>query len=370
MNHTIGIMKKGLLSELVSLESNVTRPPENIIQKIQNLTGLLDSQSVPNWRTLDKKIDIYQSRNNYINKQIRLEVESRERDDYIKRSSFQSLPSLHNSSLSSRKNYSDGNLQHVSHVSHVSHAPRSGVKYVSKYKSSETQVEDKILNTIILSKLNKFSESTYNDIRDFLYQVLGSSDGSVDLDFLKEFVQLVFKKATSEEIFCPLYAKLLGEASAKYPIVLKEMDKLHENYMNIFHDNVDVDTDADYDKFVASNIEKKYRLGYSQFLSELTLLHILPVEKLVAIFEIITKQIVIQGMILNKNTLNEEYIDCLLRITKVLKGRQEPFFIHIRKTLLSSVNDSIEEIQNNKEIFVSISTKARFLLLNIKDYLQ
>ena len=357
-------MKKGLLSELLSLESNVIRPPENIIQKIQNLTGLLDSQSVPNWRTLDKKIDVYQQRNNYANKQIRLEVESRERDHYIKRGSFQSLPSLHDSSLSNRKNYSDGNLQNASH------APRSGVKYVSKYKSSETQVEDKILNTIILSKLNKFSESTYNDIRDFLYQVLGSSDGSVDLDFLKEFVQLVFKKATSEEIFCPLYAKLLGEASAKYPIVLKEMDKLHENYMNIFHDNVDVDTDADYDKFVASNIEKKYRLGYSQFLSELTLLHILPVEKLVAIFEIITKQIVIQGTILNKNTFNEEYIDCLLRITKVLKGKQEPFFIDIRKTLLSTVNDSIEEIQNNKEIFVSISTKARFLLLNIKDYLQ
>ena len=314
-------MKKGLLSELLSLESNVIRPPENIIQKIQNLTGLLDSQSVPNWRTLDKKIDIYQSRNNYINKQIRLEVESRERDDYIKRSSFQSLPSLHNSSLSSRKNYSDGNLQHVSH------APRSGVKYVSKYKSSETQVEDKILNTIILSKLNKFSESTYNDIRDFLYQVLGSSDGSVDLDFLKEFVQLVFKKATSEEIFCPLYAKLLGEASAKYPIVLEEMDKLHENYMNIFHDNVDVDTDADYDKFVASNIEKKYRLGYSQFLSELTLLHILPVEKLVAIFEIITKQIVIQGTILNKNTLNDE-------LAEILKNA-------------SITKNTIEEIQNN-----------------------
>ena len=353
-------MKKGLLSELVSLESNVTRPPENIIQKIQNLTGLLDSQSVPNWRTLDKKIDQYQPRNNYVNKQIRLEVESRER--YDKMNGFKSLPSLHGVQQPIKKNNSEGSFH-----------SRSGIKYISKYKSSETQVEDKILNTIILSKLNKFSESTYNDIRDFLYQVLGSSDG-FDLEFVKEFVQLVFKKATSEEIFCPLYAKLLGESSAKYPIVLEEMDKLHENYMNIFHDNIDINVDSDatkeYDKFVASNIEKKYRLGYSQFLSELTLLHILPVEKLVAIFEIIMKQIVIQGATLNKNTLNEEYIDCLLHITKVLKGRQEPFFIDIRKRLLFIVDESIKEIQNNKEIFVSISNKSRFLLLNIKDYLQ
>ena len=43
--------------------------------------------------------------------------------------------------LSSRKNYSDGNLQHASHVSHVSYTSRNGVKYVSKYKSSETQVD-------------------------------------------------------------------------------------------------------------------------------------------------------------------------------------------------------------------------------------
>ena len=93
-------------------------------------------------------------------------------------------------------------------------------------------------------------------------------------------------------------------------------------------------------------------------------------EKLVAIFEIIMKQIVIQGATLNKNTLNEEYIDCLLHITKVLKGRQEPFFIDIRKRLLFIVDESIKEIQNNKEIFVSISNKSRFLLLNIKDYLQ
>ena len=38
------------------------------------------------------------------------------------------------------------------------------------------------------------------------------------LNKLKEFINLVFKKAACEEIFCPLYAKLLGEVSEKYPI--------------------------------------------------------------------------------------------------------------------------------------------------------
>ena len=337
-------MKKGCLSELVSLEASVNKPPENIIQKIQNLSGLLDSQYVPSWRTLDKKPDIY--------------ISKRNTSHGFRNELFQPPQQL--------------NTLPKNRISSENHS--RSVKYVSKYKNNETQVEDKILNTIILSKLNKFSESTYNDIRDFLYQVLGptGSNNSVGDDteeFVKDFIQLVFKKATSEEIFCPLYAKLLGEASAKYPIVLDEMNKLHVNYMNIFHAEDDISS-IDYNSFVSKNVEKKYRLGYSQFISELTLLHILSSDKIISIFEIIFKQIMIQGKVANKNTLNEEYIDCLLRITKVLKGRQEPFFIEIRKQLLLIVNEPIDIIQHNKDIFISISNKSRFLILNIKDYLQ
>ena len=100
---------------------------------------------------------------------------------------------------------------------------------------------------------------------------------------MKDFIQLVFKKATSEEIFCPLYAKLLAESSQKYPIILDEMNKLHENYTSIFNEEDDNESN-DYQTFVSKNVEKKYRLGYSQFLSELTLLQILPPEKLKTIF--------------------------------------------------------------------------------------
>ena len=342
MAQKLGMIRKGYLSELISLESSIARPPEDIIQKIQNLSGLLETH-IPNWRTADKKPEIYiPKRNGIIN-------------GFRSQPTFSTPPTNHNYSKPIHKSSSDGNF------------PRNGVKYVSKYKNTEKQVEDKILNTIILNKLNKFSESTYNDIRDFLYQVLGTSSESEE--FVKDFVQLVFKKATSEEIFCPLYAKLLSESSEKYPIVLEEMNKLHENYMLIFNEEDDTSSN-DYQTFLSKNIEKKYRLGYSQFLSELTLLDVLPPEKLVTIFEIIFKQILIQGKIGNKNSLNDEYIECLLRITKVLKDKKEPFFVDIRNNLLLIVNDPIDTIKNNKAEFISISNKSRFLMLNIKDYLQ
>ena len=337
------MMRKGMMSELISLESSVNRPIDEIIHKIQNLPGLLDCTN-SGWRNTDRKPEI--------------NIKKHFRND-----SFQSLPSSPTSNRNPPKSYPK-----ASPIAQY-------VRYVSKYKNNEQQVEDKILNTIILSKLNKFSVSTYNEIRDFLRQILGSSNEVTSQDkeniedFVKEFMNLVFKKAASEENFCSLYAKLLGEISKEYPIILDEMNKLHENYLDIF-DECDDATDKDYDSFVLKNKEKKYRQGYSQFLSELTSIGILSVDKLTVIFEKIFTQIFVQSMIENKSKLIEEYIDCLLRITKVLHNRKEPNFIEIRDSLMIIVKKSVETIERDKHLYLSLSNKSRFLLMNIQDNLK
>lgn len=323
--------------DLLNLESTVRKPDEAIYLKIKNLKGLLDFNTItsPNWRsndTLRPFISIKNSRND----------------------SFQSLPQLSPS--------------HSSHPSSSQSRTPIG-RYVSKYKNSEKQVEDKILNTIILSKLNKFSASTYNEIKEFLFQILGSSDNSSANEFVKEFMNLVFKKAASEEIFCPLYAKLLGEISSSFHIILDEMNKLFENYLEIFKE-CDETKEENYEIFLAKNKDKKYRQGYSQFLAELTSLRILSEEKLIKIFQIISEQIEIQGKSENKIKLNEEYIDCLLRITKVLRKKTEPFFVNIRSKLYHIVNNTYNTIDNNKNTYTSLSSKSKFLLMDILDYLN
>jgi predicted transcriptional regulator len=322
------------ISDLLNLETTVRKPDDAICVKIKNLKGLLDFNtcSSPNWRNTETarpfiSVSLKNSRND----------------------SFQSLPQ----SLSSTPSQ-----------------PRTPVgRYVSKYKNSEKQVEDKILNTIILSKLNKFSASTYDEIKEFLYQILGSDDDSSTNEFVKEFMNLVFKKAASEEIFCPLYAKLLGEISSSFPIILDEMNKLFENYLEIFKE-CDETKEENYELFLEKNKEKKYRQGYSQFLAELTSLRILSEDKLIKIFKIISEQIEIQGKCENKTTLNEQYIDCLLRIAKVLRKKTEPFFVSIRSKLYKIVNDTYDNIDSNKNIYKSLSPKSKFLLMDILDYLN
>jgi hypothetical protein len=352
--------KKGIFNELLSYELTVQKPSEETIKKIQNLSGLLDSNPVsPNWRNAEKKPELYIQRRGFRN------------------DSFQSIPSLSSplkKTASSDSIASRGGSSPQPQVKTPQTTP-SFTKYVSKYKNSEAQVKDTILNTIILSKLNKFSASTYDEIREFLYQILGNSNEVSSSEkeniesFVKEFMNMVFKKAASEEIFCPLYAKLLGEISKDFPIIIDEMNKLHENYLGIFEE-CDDESKMDYDAFVIKNREKKYRQGYSQFLSELTSLRILSSSKLITIYNKIIQQLLIQGKLENKTVLNDEYIDCLLRITKVLRHRKEAFFVEIRKNLLVPVNDVVDNIQNNRQLYKSISVKSKFLLLNIQDYLK
>jgi hypothetical protein len=247
--------------------------------------------------------------------------------------------------------------------------PSSG-RYQSMFKNTAQPVEDKILNNIILSKLNKFSGNTYNEIRDFLYQILGSGEPDL-VDMIRHFMLMVFKKAASEETFCPLYAKLLSEISERYKVILEEMKKLQANYMEIFEDVEEVAAGGDdYDKFVEKNKEKQYRQGYSQFLAECAALEILDISNLEMTFRRLFELILKYGKVDDKKALVEEYADCLVRMSKVLKKKSSPFFIGARKSLYDVSMPSINELIKNKENYMSMSPKARFILMDVKDNLS
>lgn len=246
------------------------------------------------------------------------------------------------------------------------HSPHN--RYQSRFKNSTQPVEDKILNNIILSKLNKFSPATYGDVRDFLYQILGSGDPDL-ATLVRDFIMLVFKKAASEEVYCALYAKLLAEISSRYTVVLEEMNKLQANYTDIFEDVVEVPEGGDnYEAFVEKNKEKRYRQGYSQFLAELTGLEILELSTLRDTVHLLLTLIQRHGGSPGKKTLVDDYADCLVRMSKVLKKRVTPFFCNARSTLLETSGEILSFCISTK--CESISPKTRFLLMDVKDILD
>lgn len=247
--------------------------------------------------------------------------------------------------------------------------PPPMTKYQSQFKNSAQPVEDKILNNIILSKLNKFSPKTYDEIRDFLYQILGSGEVADLQEMTREFMRLVFRKAAVEEVFCPLYAKLLCELSGRYKVILEEMYALQSNYLAIF-DEIENQEGADYDAFVEHQRSKQYRKGYSQFLAELSALEILKVDLLNSTFQRILGNMVASAKDAEKRTLFEEYADCLLRMAKVLRRKPGAFFGQARASLLATNEAPLREFAERFSEYPSVSAKTRFVLMDVLDILR
>jgi hypothetical protein len=255
-------------------------------------------------------------------------------------------------------------------------------RYQSRFKSATEDIEEKILNRIIRLKLNKFGPTTYTEIRDFLYQILGQEsvatedDGTVKpeegqvAEFVCDFMQMVFKKAAAEEIYCPLYAKLLSEIGAKHSCIFEEMNRLYTNYMEIFEEADVNKTSGDMAAYEKKVTEKKYRQGYSQFIAELTALEILSLESLCATFQKLLGNIDKFGRIAENKPLIEEYVDCILRMSRVLKDKHAEFFVTARNKLFAQNKSIIDNLINIRDAtYPSLSPKARFLLMDIRDIL-
>jgi hypothetical protein len=249
-------------------------------------------------------------------------------------------------------------------------------KYVSKFRKSSEKVEDTILNTILLGKLNKFSLPNYNEIKEFITHIIDSDQ----TEMIKCFMKLVFEKAASEEVFCPLYAKLLSELSIQYPVLLTEMANLYNQYMEIF-DEVEEDTSSEtYNELCKRNVEKKYRRGYSQFLAELIKHEVIDTNTFMKSIDKIIRQVETKRNRVDSIKLNEEFADCLMKIMKAIYSEvssdsddeedSEHKIDTIRTTIKSEMMLRIEPLTIRHPDASGISNKARFTFLDIYERIQ
>jgi hypothetical protein len=252
-------------------------------------------------------------------------------------------------------------------------------KYVSKFRKNTDKVEDTILNTILLGKLNKFSELNYDEIKEFITHIIDSGQ----TDMIKCFMKLVFEKAASEEMFCPLYAKLLSELSNRYPVLLSEMNNLYSVYMSIF-DEVNDTKAENYNEVCKKNVEKKYRRGYSQFLAELIKHNVIDSELFMKTIVKIISQV--ESNIKNKESIKliEEYADCLMKIMKAIQSdvydesdsdddsdaNRKNMIDYIRQGLKNDTIKHIEPLTLRNNDNIGLSNKARFTFLDIFEGIQ
>jgi hypothetical protein len=228
--------------------------------------------------------------------------------------------------------------------------PHTPARYISRFHNGSKTGDDQILNTVILNKLNIFSVKTYDDVKQFLFQILGSDQK----EFIREFTWLVFRKAAAEEKFCGLFAKLLSEIQREYPVILEEMRNLHTTYLDIW--NISDSPD--------SNVDRRCRLGYSQFLAELTALGVLESDTMKKTLETL-KQCILDCLAQESHQATvEEYMDCLRQLcgSKVPKG--------VRAMIREILVDNLEAwIAEKKESVPGLSSKSRFACMDLRDLL-
>ncbi len=228
------------------------------------------------------------------------------------------------------------------------------LRYQSHF-TSNNNLEDKILNEVIGNKLNSFTPKTYDDTRDFIYQIIDSGETG----FIRDFVEKVFLKATLEELYCGLFAKLIAEIAHKYPVMYEEINRYHKEFLDVFKD---VDENGNDENKIK---KRQHRLGYGHFISELASLNALTKEQLLAMVQKVNDSLVEQAQLPDRSKTVEEFIDCLTRLTQSLRDRSPRFFSAIKADLYNVLKEMMNGFIDKRP--VSVSTKARYGLMDLRD---
>lgn len=242
--------------------------------------------------------------------------------------------------------------------------PKNVPRYVSLFSNSEQSVEDKILNSVIHGKLQSLAAQNYDEVKQFLIQVL---DGD-ELDFLSDVMKLIFNKASLEEMFCPYYARLVAELSKLYPSWGAEFQKFYGQYLTIFEEISETEC-KDYEMFVQRNREKQKRTGYSQFLAELTRQGVITTEQLLRLYTVVLDQIkqhAARGA--QHEKLIDQYVECLRAMTKAFGVCDTARLLEMRDTIRKGCESTMEELLSRRtRDFPGMTQEASFGIMECLD---
>jgi hypothetical protein len=245
--------------------------------------------------------------------------------------------------------------------------PSMPVKYTSKFK---TNGGDDAVLMIIQDKLNKFSPRNREETYDFLCQILDSGKTY----FLKDFMKIIFEKATREESICPHYAQLLCDLSSKYTVLLTEMIERYKAFGAIFEDISEIESTesgtGDYKALLVSNSDKAYRKGYAQFLGELIKYNVLDTSLFVSTLQSIIANINIMSTKDVSKPVLEEYVMCLQRIMAAIKTERTTLALSLRPVLKERFQETLTSLSTKNATFTGVTNRARFTMMEIVDTLK
>lgn len=236
--------------------------------------------------------------------------------------------------------------------------PRGGGPRFGNKARDDVTTEERMMDRI-REKMNKFSPITYDATKTWLSQLLDSGE----TEFLDGFITLVFEKAASEASYCALYATLMTDLCGAFTHIPTKLRQIFMSFLGVFTEaskEPDVGTE-EYAAFVKLRERRRFRKGYASFIGEIAKGGVgLSKEDICQTCGIIIDQLRIERLLPEKASLCEEYADCL---TAIVRASMPLIKEDFRENLLPRVI----EAQTRCPEAVSLSNKARFALMDIRD---
>ncbi len=222
---------------------------------------------------------------------------------------------------------------------------------------TDATVEDRMLDRI-RDKMNKFSDKTYAATKAWLCQLLDSGE----TDFLNGFITLVFEKAATENLICPLYAKLIAELRAEFPHFNTEVRRILQEFIAIFEEarGAPETNTVEYEAYLAISVRRKYRRGYSVFLGEVAKHGVLDADEIFETCKVILTQLTECKGKSDQQLLCEEFAECAGALVKSCVALLQPKHEEIRALTRTAMDRTDSP---------SLTNKARFGLMDIMDLL-
>jgi len=236
------------------------------------------------------------------------------------------------------------------------------------YNKSMFRRADKTVDEIIVDRLQgyltKFAESNYDYTKTQLINFLESDD---NLSILPEFMKRFFKLAATSDLYYHLYARLLSELDALFPYIHEEIGRLYKNYIDIFKELSDEEVSVhDTDAFNQYCVGKKYRTGYSRFITELIKYNSIETDYFLTLVETIVNNIDASSKLPGKSETVQEFASCIEQIIKVLISTDtNPHINKMRVAFSTRFRSTIEALTKASEDRPSLVFRARYIMEGI-----
>ena len=160
----------------------------------------------------------------------------------------------------------------------------------------------------------------------------------------------------------------MHELSSKYSFIQTEINAIYGRFLLVFNEVSDAGNE-DMEAFRQRNKEKKYRIGYSQFITELLKYDgIIGDADYINTVATITEQMSKLVLHEDKKAVVEEYADCLAKMVKILHTAPQACARLVPK-IIARCDDMLNGMTKLGEDKPGLSNKARFAVMTIRDNL-